>query len=273
MRLAAAILVLTCGLWIGAAAAKPERIVSTHMCADQLLLLLAERSQLASISYFAANPNLSEMAAAAKGVRLNHGLVEEILPLEPDLVFAGAFAARPTIFLFRRLGVTVVELPLASTFDDISQNIRLVASKISAEKRGETLINAFDAALAEVPQPLGAPPVAALYWAKGYTPASASLAGHAARRAGFIDLGKALGLAGAARVSLEQLLKADPALLVKTTGGPASLADLPLQHPALRAAFPENRTIAMPDRLWICGAPFVAEAVRRLAFARERLVQ
>lgn len=273
MRLAAAILVLACGLWAGVAAAKPVRIVSTHMCADQLLLLMAERSHLASLSYFAADPNLSQMAGAVKEISLNHGLAEEILPLKPDLVFAGAFAARPTVFMLRRLGVPVVELPLASTFDDIRRNIRLIAGKIGAEKQGEALVNAFDEDLAQAPRISGDPPVAALYWAKGYTPASASLAGHAARRAGFIDLGQALGMAGAARVSLEMLLKADPALLVKAARGPASLADMPLQHPALKTAFPERRMIAMPDRLWICGAPFVAEAVRRLARARAGLVE
>ena len=102
---------------------RPSRIVSTHLCGDQLLLLLADRDRLRSISFFATDPDLSQLADLAKGLPRNRGLAEEILPLAPDIVFAGAFAARPTVHLLRRLGVKVAEVPTAVTFDDIRQNI------------------------------------------------------------------------------------------------------------------------------------------------------
>lgn len=252
------------------AAPKPQRIVSTHLCGDQLLLLLAPRERIAALSYFAADPHLSQLAEEAAGLPRTRGLAEEILPLDPDLVFAGAFSARPTVFLLRRLGRRVVELPAATDFSGVSANIRLVADAIGEPEAGDALIRRFEADLAKLPTPTatGEPPVAALYWSKGYTPASASLAAEAARRAGFVDLGAALGLAGAARTPLETLLRADPELLVKASRGPAALADLPLRHPSLRKVFAGARSYAMPDRLWICGAPFVAEAVRRLQALR-----
>lgn len=261
----AALAALLATFLAGTAAAKPARIVSTHLCGDQLLLLLAERDRIAALSYFAADPHLSELAALAKGLPRTRGVVEEILPLAPDIVFAGAFSARPTVHLLRRLGRKVIELPAATDFDGIRGNIRSVAREIGESARGEALIEGFDGRLARLGQPMAtSAPVAALYWSKGYTPASASLAAAAARRAGFVDLGAALGYAGAARVSLETLLRADPDLVVTASRGPAALADLPLRHPALVRAFGAERRLAMPDRLWICGAPFVVDAILRL---------
>jgi len=250
---------------------KPARIVSTQLCGDQLLLLLADRDRIAALSYFAADANLSALAELAEGLPRVRGAAETVLPLDPDLTIAGAFTARPTVFLLRRLNRRVLELPVAQTFDDIRANIRLVADAIGETERGERLADAFDADLAALPAPpeRADAPVAALYWSKGYTPASASLAGAAVRRAGFVDLGKALGFAGAARVSLESLILARPELIVQAERGASALADLPVRHPAIAAAFGQERLLPMPDRLWLCGAPFVLDAVRELIDWRE----
>lgn len=242
----------------------PERIVSTQLCADQLLLLLAEREQLAALSYFAADPHFSQLAERASGLPRTRGVAEEVLPLDPDLVFAGAFSARPTVFLLRRLGRRVVELPVAESFEDIRRNISIVAAAVGAAARGDAMIAAFDAELARLPAAASAAPVAALYSSKGYMPASGSLAATAAQRAGFVDLATALGFAGATRVSLEMLLKSDPDLVVTADWGAMALADRHLRHPALTQAFGPTRTLAMPHRIWVCGAPFVTEAIERL---------
>lgn len=270
MRRAAAAAAFIAILAMGfAASAKPARIASTLLCGDQLLLLLADRERIATLSYFANDPYLSAMASAAEGLPRSRGLLEEILPLEPDLVLAGTFAARPTTAALRRLGRPVLELPVAETFDDVRRNIRLVGDALGETERAEAAIAAFDAALPPAGPVRPDAPVVALYWSKGYTPASASLAGAAARRAGLRDLAGALGYPGAARVSLETLLQAEPDILAKASRGPDALSDLPLRHPALRSRFGGARSVVIPDRLWICGAPFVADAVRMLQRARE----
>ncbi|HEY5739178.1 MAG TPA: ABC transporter substrate-binding protein, partial [Gammaproteobacteria bacterium] len=45
-----------------AAAAGPQRIVSIGLCTDQLLLLIAEREQIASLSNWAVNADMSYLA-------------------------------------------------------------------------------------------------------------------------------------------------------------------------------------------------------------------
>ena len=51
----------------------PQRIVSIHLCADQFTLALANRAQIASLSYLATDESRSYMANAAKGIQLNKG--------------------------------------------------------------------------------------------------------------------------------------------------------------------------------------------------------
>lgn len=249
-----------------AAPAKPERIVSMNVCADQLLMLLADRSRIASVSYLAAQPGASAMADEAAGLTLNHGLVEQVLPLEPDLVLAGTFTTRPTVFLLRRLGYRIVELPVASAMDDIRANIRTVAEAIGEPARGEALVASFDRDLdAATATPLAEPPLAVLYWANSYSSGRGTLSDAVVRHAGFRNLAAERGVVGTVQLPLEALLTAEPDLLIvgRERDGPA-LANEPLRHPALRRAFAGRPRVSVPDRLWICGTPFVAEAVRRL---------
>ena len=270
--------VLLAGLLFGGALApawaKPERIVSMNLCTDQLVMMLADRDRIASVSYLAANPQASALADEADGLTLNHGLAEEILPMEPDLVLAGSFTTRPTVALLRRFGFSIVEMPAASSLDDIRANIRTVAEAIGEVSRGEAMIAEFDRTLQQLPAAESVPPLAVLYWANGFTSGKGTLANAAVEAAGFRTLGWALGLNGTAQLPLETLLNADPDVLIfgRQREDPA-LANEVFRHPALGRAFDNRPMISLPDYLWVCGTPFVAEAVARLADLRVSLQQ
>ena len=91
----------------------PKRIVSLNLCTDQLVMMLAEREQIAAVSYHAVNPDTSNLAAEALSLPITSTLAEDVITLKPDLVIAGTFTTRPTISLLRRLGVNVLEVPPA----------------------------------------------------------------------------------------------------------------------------------------------------------------
>ncbi len=255
---------------VGAGA--PERIVSINVCADQLVLMLADRARIASLSHLAADPRVSAMADAARGLPRNHGQAEEIVLLKPDLVLASAFAAGPTNALLRRLGYRVVEVPVAGSLDDIEENIALVAGAVGAPGRGRTLAATFAAETAGPARRPETAPMAALYWANGYSSGPGTLANAVVEAAGFRSLGRALGIRGAGVLPLETMLAAAPDFLVLGEGwGGAALAGAARDHPALRRRFPDRRRIALPQRFWLCGTPMVAHAIRRLAGRRASL--
>lgn len=255
----------------GLRAAKPQRIASIYLCSDQLLLRLADRDRIVSLNRFAADPSFSNEVNAAKGIALNRGLAEEILPLRPDLVIAGVFTAPATKAMLRRVGIPVLELPVESDFDDIRDNIRRVAAALGESERGAALIAAFDAALAATPPPAGARPTLMLYRFGGYSQGQHTLSHAIFARAGF-DNYAATRLDGVGRLSLEQIATDPPdAILLSETGADQhSLAAETLSHPALRALRARIPATMLPDRLWICGLGNSADAVQKLTAFRQR---
>ena len=253
----------------GAAAAKPERIVSLNICTDQLLLLLVEPERIASLSFFARDPAYSALATRAHGLRTNQGSIEEILPLAPDLVLAGTFTTRATVFLLRRLGYGIVEVPPETSFAEARANIGRVAGAVGEPARGEVLIAELDRALAQVPL-AARRPLAAFYWANGFTSGRGTLAHAVAEHAGLANLAAARGVRGIAQFPLEQLLAAEPDLVIlgRRHDG-AALANETFRHPALRDFLQTRAVASVPDSLWVCGTPLLAEAAAHLAVARD----
>ncbi|APT34867.1 ABC transporter substrate-binding protein [Methylobacterium phyllosphaerae] len=94
---------------IGAAAA-PVRVVSMNLCADELVLRLADRDQVLAVTYLARDSRGSTVATEAVGLPVTRGLTEEVVALKPDLVIAGAFTTRTTVGMLKRVGAPVLEL-------------------------------------------------------------------------------------------------------------------------------------------------------------------
>lgn len=253
------------------AQAQPRRIVSLNVCSDQLLLLLADPSRIASLSFLAAEPASSAMAAQAKGFHLNRGRAEEILPLEPDLVLAGAYGARSTVALLRRLGYPVVEMPLATSLSDVAAHIRMVATVVGEGAKGERLIANFGARLKAIPKPPPGPrPVAVLFEPNGITSGQGTLADAVMAAAGFDNLARRLGVSGVGQVPLEAVVAARPDALIlgRLAAEHPSLATASLAHPALAQAA-SGAVANLPHHLWACPIPAVADAVAALALLRK----
>ena len=76
------------------APAAPLRIASLNLCADELVLRLAAPGTVKSVTWLARDPGLSNVAALAQTVPVNRGVAEDVVPLAPDLVIAGAYTTR-----------------------------------------------------------------------------------------------------------------------------------------------------------------------------------
>ncbi len=253
------------------AAAKPEKIVSMNLCTDQLVMLLADRENIASISYLAAEPSASTIVDDINGMHLNHGLAEEILQLSPDLVFASEFTTKITTGLLKQLGYRVELLPIPNSIDDVISNIRFMAEVLEETERGEEVIASMIARLDAVKQKTQyqKKPVAALYWANSYTSGKGTLASSLVSAAGYINLGSKLGLQNTVKLPLETLVSSSADILVigsRHDITPA-LANEMFHHPALNVAFSGLPIVDIPHRLWICGTPKIAEVVEKLQSA------
>lgn len=260
-------------LWLGGAAlaGPPERVVSINLCTDQLAMLLAAPGQLVSVSWLAQDPRSSAMAEEAAAWPANAGRAEDIFLLAPDLVLAGTFTTPATVQMLQRLGIPVALFPHAASLADVGAQLRQMGEVLGRPEAGEAAARAFEAELAALAVGTEGP-MAALYQASGWTGGRHTLAGEILAAAGLRNLAEELGMDHGGWLALEQLILAEPDLLV--TGRPfpgASRAEEITGHPALRQAMGGREGVALTDRDWVCGLPHVLNAVRAMHDAAEPL--
>ena len=217
--------------------AKARRIVSINLCTDLLVLMLARRSAIASLSYLARDPAIPPLAEEAKGIAVNHGRAEEILGFAPDLVLTGPFIGRTTAALLRRLGVRVLAVDLARSLADVRRITREVGAAIGEPARAEKLIAKMDATIAALPRPTGRRPVAAVLRPNAVTMGRGTLMDDLLTAVGFDNLAARRGLVGYGYLPLETLLLAAPDIVVlgPTDARRPALADKVLRHQIGRA--------------------------------------
>ncbi|MGC0053302.1 ABC transporter substrate-binding protein [Brucella pituitosa] len=245
----------------------PKRVVSINVCTDQLAMLLADATQLQSVSYLSRDPLLSVMTEKAKQLPVNHGQAEEVFLMKPDLVLAGTFSARATVGLLRDLGVRVEEFAPARSFEDIKVHMKRMGELLGRNEEADQQIAAMDAALSVIKRPDHKRTVA-LYYANSYTSGRGTLIDEAIRLAGLDNIADKAGVRGSAMLPLEMLIMEKPDILVRgSRGRPPALAFENFEHPALRALEGHTRSVALNDNLTVCGGPFSVEAVARLAEA------
>lgn len=252
----------------GSASNSPSRIVSLNLCTDQLLMLLAERQTIASVTYLAANAETSIMAKQVGDIYLNHGQAEEIIGLSPDLVLAGQYGARAGVNILQKLGYRVEKFDSAHNFDGIRLNLRRLGSLIHRSQKAESLIAAMDRILhAEVITSLESKrETFTTYDVNGYVAGKDTLLAAVADAAGYQTLGDRLGFSGYRQLPLEELLLIKPDLidLGNEWSQPPSLASESMRHPALKVLLDQTEQMDLPGATWTCGLPVLAEVVVKL---------
>jgi iron complex transport system substrate-binding protein len=249
--------------------ASPRRIVSLDLCTDQLLIELGDAARIAAVTHLARDRQLSAIPEKADALSTTRGDAEDVLAYDPDLVLAGPFGVSPTVELLRRLGRTVVVVPLAQDLAGVPRAVRTVASAIGAERRGEAMIAEFDRRLARIAAS-GPWPTAIVYEIGGIASGPGSLAGAALAAAGFNNLYDAYRPTNSGRVPLEALVARPPDLLVLVgyEGEQRTAVADNLRHPALAALRLWRPVLELPARSWLCATPHIADAIERLAGIR-----
>jgi iron complex transport system substrate-binding protein len=249
---------------LSAAAAAPlaaeplPKIASINLCADQHLLALADPEQILTVSWLAADPEESLLAAEAQRHSLNYGTAEEILKFAPDVVLAGTYTSPFTRTMLRRLGYRVVELEPEASVADIERNVRLVAEIVAQPERGERLVAALreDVRTIEANRP-ARKLAAVIVRPGGFTVGADSLANELLTLAGLSNVAAEGGLDRWGSLSMETLLRSSPELIVLTgyRSTQPSLANAVLEHPALRRLGAAQRSVTVHTALWACGLP------------------
>lgn len=251
---------------------RPQRIVSTGLCADQLLLLIADRSQIASLSSFVTDANMSYMIDAVGDLPLNNSSVEEVIPYQPDLIVGSSFAAWDTTRFLRRLGYQVRLLNLPTTIEETYTLLRDFGLWTGNEARAEAMVAQMKAEILAIQSRYAQRPQKSVivYSPNGYTIGANTLENDILNKAGYRNLAAEMGIDGFQQISLESLIAAKPDLLYidNNVVNGDSLASAYIAHPALDRAVAQKDHISIPTPLRICAGPMLTEAIAYLAAKR-----
>jgi iron complex transport system substrate-binding protein len=202
----------------------------------------------------------------ARDVPINHGVAEEILPLNPDLVLAGIYTARAPVALLKRAGMRVVDTDVPRSFEDVRQQYREIAALLDEKERGEQIIAEMDSNLARLERDRPAvAPTAIVFHGDHDTYGRGSMIDVVMTRAGLENMAVRLGIGEFGQVPLEILAMnpVDVLIIGSHRDGPALATEL-LKHPVLSRLSDHTRVVVIPNRLWNCGGPALVEAVERL---------
>ena len=244
------------------APAVPQRIVSINLCADQLVLALADRSQISGLTHNATDTEMSGEAAKAHGLPLLSNSAEQILAIEPDLIVGMPASRSAALRALPEQSYPLLDLDTANTLDEIYTSIRQTAVAVGHPERGTALIARMQSELAGLPKP-GKGRVAAYYQRRGYMTGTGTLIDELMARVGLVNLAGKLGKPPLSQLSLEEMVAAQPDYLIveSATDKVADQGSEMLHHPALK----DIPRISVPQAWTVCGSPAYTQAARSMA--------
>jgi iron complex transport system substrate-binding protein len=245
----------------GAAAARPQHVMSLNLCTDQLLLDLLPPQRIVSLTFLARSPNDAVHWREAATIAVNHGYAEEVLAARPDLVLAGTFTTAGTRQLLKQLGVPLVEVPPAGNFEEIRAVTRQVARALDESDSGERLLANMDATLHNLDEERSERLIRVASWnGSGAVPGKGTLFDAILTAAGGVNIAASMHGLRSGSFDIEELLVAHPDVLAYAAGNRApALREDTDQHPLILKMYGHHR-ISYPEALYSCGIPEAAQA-------------
>jgi iron complex transport system substrate-binding protein len=273
-RLAFSIAFILSAVNANAETTRPSRIVSINLCADELLVALADPEQIAALSPYATDPDLSYVAEQAAKFRHDAAEAEIVVDIGPDLVFAGRFTKLATRAMLTRLGYRIVLLEAARSIDQSIAQIHDIAEIVGHPERGAALIAEIESARRRAANVVaGSAPSAAIYQRRGYVAGAETLTGELLATVGLTNKGGSLAGQTGGFVPLERLVADGPDYLVVASpeADPEDQGTALLAHPALAAHYPPEKRIVLPEKLTVCAGPSLPAALDWLARETARI--
>ncbi|AHF03481.1 ABC transporter substrate-binding protein [Marichromatium purpuratum 984] len=253
-------------------AAPAPSVASTNLCADLLLLAVADPRQIRSVSVQSQRPGLPR-AALAERYPGNRGRVEELLHLKPDvaLVYSGWGGRRHAGLLAER-GVRLIELPYPRDWDDSLETARTVAATIGRAAAGAALAVEARGRMRALAGRLAGRRALYLRPSGGSAGAGTYVDG-LMRHLGLVNLAAEAGHRGWGRFPLERLVSDPPDLFLLgyfDRRQPPS-ASTYARHPLFREQLARIPAVRVPGDAWGCGGLELVAAAEAIVAAVEAL--
>jgi iron complex transport system substrate-binding protein len=249
-------------------AAAGPRVYSLDQCADQYVLALVPRGEIAALSHRADDAD-SYLKAQAAGLPRRRAGLEPILASGAQVVVRYWGGDMMLTRALEKRGVKVVTIDDATDFAGVRVDIRKVAAALGQPAGGEALVRRMDAELIQAKGAGKGRPV--MYMTSGgFTAGEDTLVGAMLRGAGLSNLA---GKTFFEPIPLERLALSPPAALVLGYFDAAALAVQRWafgRHHLVRKVARERTLASLPSSILGCPAWFAADGPALLARAERR---
>lgn len=241
------------------------KVASINLCADILAYHLLPPSQLESLSFLAADEELSPISTQVKdnNIPLNRGRVDELLLSQVDIVMVSEFTPQYTLSLLKQLNIKVVKVNAVYSVEQVLQQILDIGEQLgqseTAKKLHQSMLNELNNHQLDKENK----PAALILQANGYTSGENSLSHDLMSRAGVDNAAAYLNYAVSGQLSLEDIMlsKAD-FFVFQQRSLENDMAHAYLNHRLFDKV--DKKTQYISFKHWMCGGPQNLTAVQLL---------
>ena len=249
------------------------RVMSTNLCADVLVLSLADPSQIVSVSRKSQDARRTSLHALAQRFASNDGGAEEVIAQRPDIVLVSRrWQARHQASLFERHGIEVLTVPFPNTWEGIFSSTRHIAWQLGRPEAGDALVADVQARIARLQ--VAPRPARALYLRpNGGSAGAGTYVDVVFQAAGIRNHAAEAGRSGWGRVTLESLIADPPEVIVLSNmiNDSAYARSSFSRHALMQTLLAERPLIRMDGNDWGCSNWQLIEAAEEIAAQLGRL--
>lgn len=197
----------------------PVRIVSLTLGTDEILLDLVGPERLIAVTYLAATPASSSIADRAELKEIKNTVEadpEQVIALEPDLVFVASFTQGEVVDQLKNAGITVFVVGNFTSIQAMEDNILTIGRLVGESDNAQAIVDDMEAQLAEaeatVSKAEGGKPTVLYLTPDGWVAGSATTVDDIITRAGGVNA--AGDLVDWNQLSPEKIIELDPDVVI-----------------------------------------------------------
>lgn len=221
--------------------AKPQRVMTLSVGYDEMTLAIVDKSRIAAISQYTADPTISNVADQVVGIPIYGKGAEQVIAAKPDIVVADPFTDKDLVRQVQAAGITVAVTDLVNAYDGFTSSIRVLAYLYGEDARGDEVIRGLNERLAKIDAVVAKhasepKPRILLLQGSAYVAGTDSNMDGIIRRAGGINVAAESGISGTKQISLESIIAMNPDTIV--------IPGTPEKYPEAFAQVTANPTLA-----------------------------
>ena len=248
--------------------AKPQRVASINLAADEVLVALLPPARLVSVTRWADEKGTSNVVGRvpAQVHRFVKADLEQLVSLRPDLVVVSEYTDADFLKQLELTGLRFHRMQGLTSIPGVRAAILDLGRAVGEDEAARVLVARFDSVFADLDRRLlGAKRPRVLYWSSGMTAGADTAIGALIEVAGGVNVGREMGVSGIAPPGAERVFAADPDVVLVGTW-PRAEEDL-TEHPLLQKmrAVREGRIVILPTERLVALSQYTADAAWDLA--------